>query len=154
MSMAKKTDLRLDEDFARLLTGSYLRLVGRRLATGEGATWLYMRASFCLLAHDGAEDPRFIYANKAAQACFGYEWDEFIGLPSRLSAEAPELAERERLLEAVRREGFIEDYRGVRVTKSGQRFLVEQAVVWELIDEAGKRHGQAALFRPPAAQTP
>lgn len=160
MGVPEKIDLRLDENFAALLAGSFLRLVGRHLGEGEGegegegAAWLYAEAPFCLLAHDGADDPCFIYANAAAQNCFGYSWDEFVGLPSRLSAEAPERGERERLLEAVRGQGFIADYRGVRVTKTGRRFLIEQAVVWELLDEAGKRHGQAAMFWPPAAQNP
>ncbi len=47
-----------------------------------------------MLAHNTDPDPRFIYANKTAQACFEYAGDEFITLPSRLSAEAPNRAER------------------------------------------------------------
>jgi PAS domain-containing protein len=141
-------DLRLDARFAALLAGSFLRLVGRALGEAPDAAFLYQEASFCLLAHDGAADPCFIYANEAAQARFGYSWEEFLRLPSRLSAEAPERGERERLLAAVRRQGFIENYRGVRIAKSGRRFLIENAVVWELVDEAGMRHGQAAMFWP------
>jgi hypothetical protein len=143
-----KQSLRLDEGFAALLAGSFLRLLGRALGEATDAAFLYREATFCLLAHDGAADPCFIYANEAAQVCFGYGWDEFLGLPSRLSAEAPERGERERLLEAVKAQGFIENYRGVRIAKSGRRFLIEDAVVWELVDEAGVRHGQAAMFWP------
>lgn len=141
-------DLRQDESFAALLSESFRRLTGRALAARADAAFLYAHAPFCLLAHDGAADPVFIYANRAAQACFGYGWDEFLRLPSRLSAEAPVRAERQRLLEAVAAQGFIEDYAGVRVAKNGRRFLIEQAVVWELVDEAGVRHGQAAMFAP------
>lgn len=145
--------LALDPDFAALLLGSYRSLVGRPLvddAAGEEeptATWLYRNAPFCLLAHDGGADPRFIYANAAAQRCFGYGWDEFTRLPSRLSAEAPDRSERQRFLDAVARNGFIDDYRGIRVAKSGRRFWIERAVVWELLDPHGARHGQAAMFR-------
>jgi PAS domain-containing protein len=141
-------DLRLDAGFANLMAVSFLRLVGRALGEAPDAAFLYGQAPFCLLAHDGAADPCFIYANEAAQACFGYAWEEFLRLPSRLSAEAPEQGERQRLLEAVRGRGFIENYRGVRIAKSGRRFLIENAVVWELVDEAGVRHGQAAMFWP------
>ena len=141
-------DLRQDESFAALLAGRFSRLTGRALAARADAAFLYGQAPFCLLAHDGGVDPVFIYANRAAQACFGYDWDEFLRLPSRLSAEAPAREERQRLLEAVAAKGFIEDYAGVRVKKSGRRFLIEQAVVWELVDEAGVRHGQAAMFYP------
>jgi hypothetical protein len=137
-----------DEHFAALLAGSFRRLLGRPLADHTDAAWLYAEAPFCLLAHDGGSDPIFTYANAAAQACFGYDWAEFTTLPSRLSAEAPQRDERQRLLDAVAAQGFIADYAGVRVKKSGARFMIEQAVVWELVDEFGARHGQAAMFYP------
>lgn len=148
---ASRRDLTLDAEFAELLVGSHRRLVGRAIvdeAAGERPTarWLYRDAPFCLLAHDAGTDPRFIYANEAAQARFGYGWEEFTRLPSRLSAETPHRGERQRLLDAVARDGFIDDYRGLRIAKSGRRFWIEGAVVWELLDERGARHGQAAMF--------
>ena len=42
--------------------------------------------------------------------------------------------------------GFIDDYRGVRISAKGRRFLVRQALVWNVVDEAGRRRGQAATF--------
>ena len=130
-----------------LLSGSYARLTGKRLTPeGRGAEWLYADAPFAVLAHDTAPDPRFIYGNRAAQVCFEYEWAELVGLPSRLSAEAPDRAERQRLLDAVRRDGIATGYRGLRVAKSGRRFWIEDGVIWQLIDERGVTHGQAALF--------
>jgi hypothetical protein len=71
---------------------------------------------------------------------------EFIGLPSRLSAEASDRAERQALLDAVAKNGFMSGYRGIRVAKSGRRFLIEDGVVWDLIDQQGIRHGAAATF--------
>ena len=136
-----------DPDFFALLTGSYQRLVGRELIPqGADAGWLYAQAPFAVLAHDTAPDPKFIYANRCAQACFEYDWDEMVSLPSRLSAEAPDRAERQVLLDAVARSGFMTGYRGVRVAKSGRRFIIEDGIVWELIDQDGVRHGQAATF--------
>lgn len=146
------TGLALDETFARLLTDSHRRLTGRALARAEAgerpeAAWLYHEAPFCLLAHDTTPDPCFIYANRAAQARFGYRLDEFLGLPSRLSAEAPDRDERQRLLDAVARRGFIDDYRGLRIARSGRRFWIERATIWNLVDERGAPAGQAACFR-------
>jgi hypothetical protein len=46
----------------------------------------------------------------------------------------------------VARDGCITDYAGDRVSATGQRFRTEQAVVWNLIDESGLCHGQAAAF--------
>lgn len=140
-------DLSRDPDFYALMAESFERCVGRRLAPdGEGAAWLYEQSPAVVLAHNTQADPRFIYANRAAQACFEYSWDEFITLPSRLSAEAPDRAERERLLNAVAAKGFVAGYRGLRIAKSGRRFYIENTIVWDLIDRNGRRLGQAATF--------
>jgi len=140
-----------DRAFADLLNDSFTRLVGYRLipaqvAGADAALWLYEQASFCLLSHDTEQDPIFIYGNKAVQRCFEYDWEELTRLPSRLSAEFPNREERQRLLDTVKRQGFISDYSGIRIAKSGRRFAIKNAVVWELIDAVGKRHGQAAMF--------
>ncbi|MBY3271950.1 MEKHLA domain-containing protein [Rhizobium laguerreae] len=140
-------DLSYDPEFYALMAGSFERSVGRRLAPeSQGAEWLYDRSPAVVLAHNTDADPRFIYANRAAQACFEYSWDEFVTLPSCLSAEAPDRAERERLLNAVAANGFIADYRGLRIAKSGRRFYIEKAIVWDLVDRSGCRRGQAATF--------
>ena len=49
-------------------------------------------------------------------------------------------------LARVSRDGYIDDYRGVRISATGKRFMIEEAVVWNLIDAAGGHHGQAATF--------
>ena len=142
-------DVSLAEDaaFFELLTGSYARVVGRPLVEpGQDATWLYRHAPFALLAHNTESDPRFIYANCTAQRCFEYSWEQIVQLRSRYSAEAPLQVERQRQLEEVARNGYVSDYRGVRISRSGRRFLIEQAIIWELRDENGISHGQAARF--------
>jgi len=144
-------DLRTDLDFFKLLTGSYARLVGAELVAGhqraeDAAAWLYHKAPFGLLAHNTAEDPVFVYGNRRAQTLFGYDWDELTALASRLSAEAPERRERQAFLDQVTRDGFVTGYRGVRIAKSGKRFWIERATVWQLIDEHGTLRGQAAMI--------
>jgi len=119
-------DLRNDLAFSKLIAGSYARLVGSPLIPKESsvadtARWLYQDARFCLVAHNRDPDPRFIYANMSAQACFEYPWDEFLRLPSRLSAEEVSREGRQRLLDAVTRDGVITNYCGVRITRSGRR---------------------------------
>ena len=74
------------------------------------------------------------------------EPEQFIGMPSRLSAEAPLQAERQALLDRVSRRGFIDDYAGIRITLTGKRFPIAGAAVWNLLDEEGVRRGQAAAF--------
>lgn len=144
-------DLVGDPDFFDILVESYRRMVGADppfLAkdASHTAEWLYEHATHCVLAHNTDPDPRFIYANKAAQACFEYDLEEITKLPSRLSAEPSDREERQRLLEAVSRDGYAANYRGLRIAKSGRRFFIEDGVVWQLIDEGGVVRGQAASF--------
>ena len=56
----------------------------------------------------------------------------FTATPSRYTAEPVERQERERLLERTTRDGFVDDYRGVRITSSGKRFqiLVQRHPEW------------------------
>ncbi len=89
LAHAMSHPLRLE--FARLLLNSHALLLGEPLADPalslpDATRWLYEDAPFCLLAHNAELDPRFIYANHAAQRCFGYDWPTFFGMPSRLSA--------------------------------------------------------------------
>ena len=73
-------------------------------------------------------------------------WDELTRMPSRLTAEAPNREERARLMERVTRDGFIADYSGVRISKTGRRFRIDQATVWNLLTTSGAPCGQAAMF--------
>mgnify|MGYP003349687453 CR=1 FL=1 len=66
--------------------------------------------------------------------------------PSRLTAEPVAREERARLLGQVTQHGHIANYAGVRIAKSGRRFRIAQAIVWNLLDEHGARCGQAAMF--------
>jgi PAS domain S-box-containing protein len=142
-----------DPAFAELLLSSHLRLVGEPLCPAVGKTgqdaarWLYEQASFGLLAHDTSTDPRFVYANRTAQDCFGYSWDEFVGLPSRLSARPDGQEDREAFVRAVTVHHYATGYRGIRVGKRGQAFWIEDVTMWDLMDTHGRIHGQAAVFR-------
>ncbi|VVE40774.1 MEKHLA domain-containing protein [Pandoraea anhela] len=140
-----------DPAFFQLLARSHARLLGRPLVpddvpAGQAAEWLYESAPFAVLAHNTATDPVFMYGNKAAQRRFGYDWDEITALPSRLSAEAPNREERQQFLERVQRLGYESGYKGVRITKTGERFMIEEATLWQLIDDDGKLHGQAVVI--------
>ena len=137
------------KDFFELLCGSYRRIVGkdlvpRVLTQREAVRWLYEDAPFGLLAHDTALDPVFIYGNKSAQRRFEYSWNELTALPSRLSAEAPERQARENFLRQVAERGYVDDYEGIRISKSGKRFPIADVTVWQLIDVDGTIRGQAA----------
>ena len=103
-------------------------------------------APFVLVSHGTEADPVLNYGNAAALALWEMSWDELTRTPSRLTAEAPNREERARLLAAVTARGFIDDYSGVRISKTGRRFHIARATVWNLISETGRPCGQAAMF--------
>ena len=133
-----------------LLQASYHRYTGKylfdpKLDTSEAVTWLE-RAPFALVSHDIQPDPIFNYGNRTALRLFGMTWDEFTRMPSRLSAEPVDRAERKHLLDRVSRDGYIDDYTGIRITADGRRFLIRHATVWNLLDESDRFYGQAAMI--------
>ena len=103
-------------------------------------------APFVLVSHGTEADPVLNYGNAAALALWEMSWEELTRTPSRLTTEAPNREERVRLLDAVTRRGFIDDYSGVRISKSGRRFRISRATVWNLLTETNQPCGQAAMF--------
>ena len=95
---------------------------------------------------DTQRDPVFFYGNRAALDLFEMGAEEFVSLPSRFSAEPLVREERARLLAEVSARGFIDDYSGIRIAKTGRRFRIARATVWNLVDGIGAIHGQAATF--------
>lgn len=137
--------------FTSLLAESHAKVVGEPLVpegmSGDAAAaWLY-DAPFGLLAHDTSAEPLFVYANRTAQEHFGYTWDEFVGLPSRLSASRQDRGERRVFMDSVRRQGYATNYRGLRIAKSGRRFWIKDTTVWNLVGAESELVGQAALIR-------
>ncbi len=138
-------------EHAERLRRAFHALTGRDLIepalSPEAAAEALFHAPFVVLSHDADPDPILTYGNRKALELFELSWEELIQMPSRLTAEAPNRAERARLLAQVAALGFIDDYAGVRISRTGRRFLIERATVWNLTDEQGRRCGQAATFR-------
>ena len=103
-------------------------------------------APFAVMSHGTETDPIFNYANQCALDLFEMSWDNFIKLPSRWSAEMDSQKERDRILQRVSEDGYVDDYAGVRITSKGRRFQITNAIVWNVFDE-GRYFGQAALIR-------
>ncbi len=134
----------------QLIARSLDHWTGRALLPGLfnplGLAKNVFEAPFVLVSHGTEADPVLNYGNAAALALWEMPWVELTRTPSRLTAEAPNREERARLLAAVTANGFIDDYSGIRVSKTGRRFRIAQATVWNLLDERGRYAGQAAMF--------
>jgi len=139
----------LPDERLRLIATSYRRLTGKDLVVAQDADTLRQalwEAPRAIVAHGIENDPIFFYGNRLALQLFEMDFATFVRLPSRCSAEPVEQAARTRLLERVTRQGYVDDYCGVRITASGKRFMIAAATVWNLRDEAGDYGGQAATF--------
>ncbi|MDH4368800.1 MAG: MEKHLA domain-containing protein [Nitrospira sp.] len=136
--------------WSQRLLDSYCRWTGRELIERTGDTTQQARvlfdASFVVVSHGVEPDPILNYGNQTALDLWELSWDQFIKTPSRLTAEPDDRAERRRMLEQARVNGYFDGYRGVRISSTGRRFLVEQALIWTVIDLARKPIGQAATF--------
>jgi hypothetical protein len=132
------------------LARSLKKWTGRELLPGvsrpDELAQKVFEAPFVAVSHGREADPVLNYGNRAALALWEMSWEELTRTPSRLTAEAPNRGERARLLAAVAQRGFIDDYSGVRISKTGRRFRIARATVWNLVTGDGGPCGQAAMF--------
>jgi len=144
----------LSTDFAithtACLTRSFKHWTKRELlpsaASGRELAEKLFTAPFVVVSHGTEADPVLNYGNQPALTLWEMTWEELTRTPSRLTAEAPNREERARLLAAVTRDGFIDNYSGVRISKTGRRFRIDCAIVWNLLTLEGRPCGQAAMF--------
>ena len=73
-------------------------------------------------------------------------WHEMIGMPSRLTAPIDEYQKRQSALTQVLKNNAIKGYQGTRINSKGERFLINDARIWTIWNEAGLPIGQAATF--------
>ncbi|TIX50479.1 MEKHLA domain-containing protein [Alteraurantiacibacter aquimixticola] len=126
-----------------LLEESFAHLAGRPLVAGGDGLW---NAPGAVVAHGTQDPPLFFYGNRTALTLFRMSAEQFIGLPSYKSAEPGLRAERAAMLAKLDAEDVVTGYHGIRIAADGTRFRIEDAVIWNLVDATGKRHGQAATF--------
>jgi hypothetical protein len=144
--------------WTQVVLNSYHRLMGEELiereakaiALGAGdaieqSKTLYL-APFALVSHGTETDPILNYGNQTALKLWEMSWEVLTKTPSRLTAEPMNREERQQMLMQVNERGFIDNYRGVRISSTGKRFYLKKAIVWNLTDSAGKHCGQAATF--------
>jgi hypothetical protein len=137
-------------EWSKLLLDSYRHWIGKdlieRTPNAKQEARMLFEASFVVVSHGAEPDPILNYGNQTAMDLWELSWDQLIKTPSRLTAEADDRAERGKMLERAKLNGYFDGYRGVRISSTGRRFLVEQALIWNVIDPAGSPIGQAATF--------
>ncbi|MFN5297471.1 MAG: MEKHLA domain-containing protein [Planctomycetaceae bacterium] len=135
---------------SRLILDSYRHWLGEELISRAGSDTEVAQRLFetprVVVAHGLEADPVLCYGNRTALDLWEMTLSQLLATPSRLTAEPLHRDERARLLQRTREQGYVDDYRGIRVSRTGRRFLIEQAIVWNLRDARGELAGQAATF--------
>ena len=136
--------------WSQRLLDSFRQWTGQELLAREGTVAeqarLLFSAPVVVVSHGMEADPILNYGNHAALELWEMTWDQLTRTPSRQTAEPVNQEERARMLRVVEEQGYFNRYRGVRISATGRRFLVEEAIVWNVLDEQGLRVGQAATF--------
>jgi len=137
-------------EHTQILLNSYRRFLGKELMQRDGSEEEQSRslfeAGFVVVSHGTQTDPILNYGNQTALNLWEMDTETLLQTPSRLTAEPVHRDERAKLLERTSRDGFVDDYRGIRIASTGRRFLIEKAIVWNLLNSNGDRVGQAATF--------
>jgi hypothetical protein len=137
-------------DHVQILLNSFAHLVKRELIPRKRSAYDQARAlfeaPFVVVSHGTQADPILNYGNRTALRLWEMTIEQLTQTPSRLTAEPVHREERARLMERTAREGYVDDYKGIRISSSGRRFRIDQAIVWNLLDAHGQRVGQAATF--------
>lgn len=136
--------------WTQYLLDSYALLVKQELIPRDGAALAQaerlFNSPFVVASHGLQDDPVLNYGNQTALDLWEMDWHVFTQTPSRLTAEPINREERARMLQQAQAQGYIADYRGVRISRTGKRFLVEQATIWNIQKPDGTVLGQGATF--------
>ncbi len=103
-------------------------------------------AAFVVVSHGTEADPIFNYGNRKALELWQLDWEAFTNLPSRCSAEPVAQSERLLMLVQAKNQGYISNFRGIRISSTGKRFFIEDVIIWNVLDESQRPCGQAATF--------
>lgn len=134
----------------QILLDSFRHWLGRELIPRSGDAAAEARAvfeaPFAVLSGGTEEDQVLNYGNAVTLRLWAMDWETLIRTPSRQTAEPLHQAARAEFLKRVREQGYVDDYSGIRISARGERFRIENAIVWNLRDSAGGYAGQAATF--------
>lgn len=128
---------------------SYEKCEGRPLIAASTSTDMVrqlMRAPFVFLSHDTQPEPVYTFGNALALQLWQMSWEEFTSMPSNRCAEPMHREQREQFLHDVQKRGIARGYSGVRISKHGRRFRIEDVTCWNVTDDQGMRIGQAACY--------
>ncbi|MDJ0680656.1 MAG: MEKHLA domain-containing protein [Xenococcaceae cyanobacterium MO_167.B52] len=136
--------------WSQILLDSFNQFLGYQLIsrqkTAEKQSEILFKADFVIVSHGIESDPILNYGNQTALTLWEMNWSDFIQTPSRLTTEPINREARQAMLQQAKTQGYIDNYSGVRISKTGKRFFIETAIIWNLLDPKDNKCGQAATF--------
>ncbi|MGB3404303.1 MAG: MEKHLA domain-containing protein [Microcoleaceae cyanobacterium] len=136
--------------WSQIILDNYRNSLGDELIERKGNTEEQAKAlfftPFAVASHGTEADPIYNYGNQVILDLWERSWDEMIKTPSRLSAEPNLREERQNSLDQTTSQGYLKNYQCVRISRTGQRYKIEDITIWNLEDEQGNYCGQAATF--------
>ncbi len=136
--------------WSQILLDSFNKFLGYQLISREDTlqkqSEILFKTNFVVVSHETQADPILNYGNQTALNLWEMNWSDFTQTPSRLTAEPVNRDTRKAMLQQAQTQGYIDNYSGVRISQTGQRFFIEKAIVWNLLDFQGNPCGQAATF--------
>lgn len=136
--------------WSQIILNSYQRLLGKELINRnsnpqEEAKQLFY-APMVVLSHSSNSDPLYNYANLQGLKLWEMTWEQLITTPSKSTTEPMLREEREKLLAETTTKGYITNYQGIRVSRTGKKYKIKDVIVWNLTNEEDQYCGQGATF--------
>jgi hypothetical protein len=137
-------------NWSQIILNSYQKLLRKDLIERTGDKLNQAKNLFyapvIVYSHNTDSDPLYNYGNELGLKLWEMNWQELITTPSRTTTQPLEREERARLLAKTTSQGYITDYQGIRISKRGTKYQIENVTVWNLTDDDGQYCGQAATF--------
>lgn len=136
--------------WSQIILNSYQKLLNKELSDRKGDQLTQAQNLFyaprVVFSHNTLPDPLYNYGNEKGLILWDMTWEQLTKTPSRTTTEPLLREERERLLQETNTKGYVTDYQGVRVSRTGAKYQIKDITMWNLFDHSGNYCGQAATF--------
>jgi len=137
-----------------LILTSYRKIFDKDLISidsNQSLEEVLFKANFYLVSHQYQNEPILVYANQKVLERWEMTWEQFIGTPSKYTAETDLQSNRAKMLAIAEKQGYFDNYEGVRISAKGNRFWIKKALIFNIYEHENevltdKIIGQAALF--------
>ncbi len=136
--------------WTQIILNSYHRFFNQQLIDRTGDKCIQSKnlfyAPMVVYSHDNQLDPIYNYSSEKGLIIWDMTWEQFSKTPSRTTTEPLLREERQQILRETATKGYITNYEGVRISRSGKKYKIFDITLWNLTDNLGQYCGQAATF--------